>query len=106
MIKVIDKAKRDCRDEIEILLRYGQHPNIISLRDAFEEKESVYLVFELMRGGELLDKIVRQKFFSEREARAIMERVVSAVRYLHQVNNQFLFIWQSKTGIQNKQFMS
>ena len=37
-----------------------------------------------MRGGELLDKIVRQKFFSEREARAVMERVVSAVRYLHQ----------------------
>ena len=83
-VKVIDKAKRDCRDEIEILLRYGQHPNIISLRDAFEEKESVFLVFELMRGGELLDKIVRQKFFSEREARSVMERVVSAVRYLHQ----------------------
>ncbi len=62
----------------------GQHPNIISLRDAFEAKESVYLVFELMKGGELLDKIIRQKFFSEREARAVMERVVSAVRFLHQ----------------------
>ena len=37
-----------------------------------------------MRGGELLDKIIRQKFFSEREARVVMERVVSAVRYLHQ----------------------
>ena len=45
---------------------------------------SSFQVFELMRGGELLDKIVRQKFFSEREARAVMERVVSAVRYLHQ----------------------
>ena len=43
-VKIIEKNKRDCRDEIEILLRYGQHPNIISLRDAFEEKESVYLV--------------------------------------------------------------
>jgi serine/threonine protein kinase len=64
-----------------------QHPNIISLRDAFEDKESVYLVFELMHGGELLDKIIRQKFFSEREARAVMDRVVSAVRYLHQVQS-------------------
>ena len=43
-VKILEKNKRDCRDEIEILLRYGQHPNIISLRDAFEEKESVYLV--------------------------------------------------------------
>jgi len=83
-VKVIEKSKRDCREEIEILLRYGHHKNIISLKDAFEDKEKVYLVFELMRGGELVDKLIRQKFFSEREARAVMERVVSAVRYLHQ----------------------
>ena len=44
----------------------------------------VCLVFEFMRGGELLDKIVRQKFFSEREARAVLERIVSAVGFLHQ----------------------
>ena len=31
----------------------------------------------------MLDKIVRQKFFSEREARGVMERVASAVNYLH-----------------------
>ena len=35
-------------------------------------------------GGELLDKIVRQKFFSEREARAVLEKIVSAVGFLHQ----------------------
>ena len=44
----------------------------------------VCLVFEFMRGGELLDKIVRQKFFSEREARAVLEKIVSAVGFLHQ----------------------
>ena len=49
----------------------------------FESEDYVYLVFDLMRGGELLDKILRQKFFSEREARAVMEKVTSAVRYLH-----------------------
>ena len=101
-------------EEIEILLRYGQHKNIISLRDMFESPEEVKrgilplslcpnfficsivsiieigsfnqvcLVFEFMRGGELLDKIVRQKFFSEREARAVLEKIVSAVGFLHQ----------------------
>jgi len=83
-VKMIDKSKRDCEDEVSILLRYGQHPNIISLRDMFEENGTVYLVFELMRGGELLDKILRQKFFSEREARAVMEVVSTGVKYLHQ----------------------
>lgn len=83
-VKIIDKGKRDCEEEVSILLRYGQHPNIISLRDMFEEGGNVCLVFELMRGGELLDKILRQKFFSEREARAVMEKVTMVVKYLHQ----------------------
>jgi len=83
-VKIIDKKKRGCKEEIEILLRYGQHPNIISLRDAFEDKSNVYLVFDLMKGGELLDKILRQKFFSEREAQAVMDKITSAVKYLHQ----------------------
>ena len=83
-VKIVDRSKRDSEEEVQILLRYGQHPNIISLRDMFEEEDKVYLVFELMRGGELLDKILRQKFFSEREARAVMEKVTNVVRYLHQ----------------------
>ena len=83
-VKIVDRNKRDSEEEVQILLRYGQHPNIISLRDMFEEEDKVYLVFELMRGGELLDKILRQKFFSEREARAVMEKVTNVVKYLHQ----------------------
>ena len=82
-VKIIDKSKRDCREEIEILLRHGQHPNILSLRDTFEDSQHVYLVTELMKGGELLDKILKQKFFSEREARSVMEVVATVVKYLH-----------------------
>jgi len=38
---------------------------------------------ELLRGGELLDKILRQKFFSEREASAVLETLAKTVHYLH-----------------------
>ncbi len=31
--QIIDKSKRDPSEEIEILMRYGQHPNIITLKD-------------------------------------------------------------------------
>lgn len=31
--QIIDKSRRDPSEEIEILLRYGQHPNIITLKD-------------------------------------------------------------------------
>lgn len=33
MQQIIDKSKRDPSEEIEILMRYGQHPNIITLKD-------------------------------------------------------------------------
>ncbi|XP_010828555.1 PREDICTED: ribosomal protein S6 kinase alpha-1 [Bison bison bison] len=82
-VKVIDKSKRDPSEEIEILLRYGQHPNIITLKDVYDDGKHVYLVTELMRGGELLDKILRQKFFSEREASFVLHTISKTVEYLH-----------------------
>uniref|UniRef100_A0A8C9VYK5 non-specific serine/threonine protein kinase n=1 Tax=Scleropages formosus TaxID=113540 RepID=A0A8C9VYK5_SCLFO len=82
-VKIINKAKRDPAEEVEILLRYGQHPNIITLKDVYDDGRSVYLVTELMKGGELLDKILRQKFFSEREASAVLYTITKTVEYLH-----------------------
>lgn len=113
--QIIDKIKRDPSEEIEILMRYGQHPNIITLKDVsnflcgspyappppppghhcltvpacvfmcqvYDEGRYVYLVTELMKGGELLDKILRQKFFSEREASAVLYTITKTVDYLH-----------------------
>lgn len=116
MSQIIDKIKRDPSEEIEILMRYGQHPNIITLKDVsnilcgshdgnvftvttltgclsvpacvfmcqvYDEGRYVYLVTELMNGGELLDKILRQKFFSEREASAVLYTITKTVDYLH-----------------------
>uniref|UniRef100_A0A8C1M855 non-specific serine/threonine protein kinase n=1 Tax=Cyprinus carpio TaxID=7962 RepID=A0A8C1M855_CYPCA len=80
---IISKDRRDPAEEVEILLRYGQHPNIITLKDVFDDGRSVYLVTELMKGGELLDKILRQKFFSEREASAVLHTITKTVEYLH-----------------------
>lgn len=31
--QIIDRVRKDPSEEIEILLRYGQHPNIINLKD-------------------------------------------------------------------------
>ncbi|XP_048468974.1 ribosomal protein S6 kinase 2 alpha-like isoform X1 [Rhincodon typus] len=82
-VKIIQKSKRDPSEEVEILLRYGQHPNIITLKDVYNDSKYIYLVTELMRGGELLDKILQQKGFSEREASALLHTITKTVEYLH-----------------------
>lgn len=38
-VQIINKAKRDPTEEVEILLRYGQHPNIITLKDVSNFKQ-------------------------------------------------------------------
>uniref|UniRef100_A0A671PF55 non-specific serine/threonine protein kinase n=1 Tax=Sinocyclocheilus anshuiensis TaxID=1608454 RepID=A0A671PF55_9TELE len=49
----------------------------------YDDGKFVYLVMELMRGGELLDRILRQKCFSEREASAVLCTITKTVEYLH-----------------------
>lgn len=49
----------------------------------YDNSKQVFLVTELMRGGELLDRILKQKFFSEREASAVLHTITRTVEYLH-----------------------
>lgn len=84
-LKIINRTllKHDPDEEIEILLRYGNHPNIVSLRDVYDDGTNTMLVMELMRGGELFDKILKQKFFSEREASSVLNVLADALSFLH-----------------------
>lgn len=82
-VKIIDKTRKDPSEEIEILLRYGQHPNIITLKDVFDDGQSVYLVQDLLRGNELLDRVLTVPNFTERDASDIICTLTKTVEYLH-----------------------
>ncbi|XP_046977897.1 ribosomal protein S6 kinase 2 beta [Vanessa cardui] len=82
-VKIMDKLQYDPREEIEILLRYSQHPHIISLRGVYEEGGRLLAVTELCRGGELLEYITQRRSLPEREAARVLRNVLHAVHYLH-----------------------
>lgn len=81
--KIIDKYKRDCAEEVEILLRFSNHPNIVTLNQVIEDEQHTYLFMEYLKGGELLDMILSQKYFTEREASAVLEVIAVTIKYLH-----------------------
>lgn len=56
---------------------------LVKLLQVYDDGRFIYLVTELMKGGELLDRILRQKFFSEREASAVLYTITKTVDYLH-----------------------
>lgn len=70
------------KEEIAILARV-QHPNVISLCDVYETPDRLFIVTELARGGELFDRILQNKHFSEREASILALQLCSGIAYLH-----------------------
>jgi len=69
--------------EIEIMKRVGDHPNILKLYEVYESKNFLFLVLELVTGGELFDQIVARGEYSEKDASNIVRQIVSAVAHLH-----------------------
>uniref|UniRef100_A0A0M3HT25 Ribosomal protein S6 kinase n=1 Tax=Ascaris lumbricoides TaxID=6252 RepID=A0A0M3HT25_ASCLU len=69
--------------EASILEIVGGHPNIVRLFDVISDNLHIYLVLELLEGGELLSRIKKMETFTEALAGNIMRQLVSAVAYLH-----------------------
>lgn len=61
------------------------HPGIVQLLDKYEDDTNVYLVMEMMAGGELLTRLVKDfpEGYDESQARSIIKSILMAVRYLH-----------------------
>jgi calcium/calmodulin-dependent protein kinase I len=71
------------KDEIFNLKLLRAGPNVVQLHEVFEEKTYCFLVMELLPGGELFDRIIEKKTFSENEARSACRCVLSALEYMH-----------------------
>ncbi|KAL1265551.1 hypothetical protein QQF64_003578 [Cirrhinus molitorella] len=84
-VKVLKKTidKKIVRTEIGVLLRLS-HPNIIRLKEIFETETEIFLILELVTGGELFDRIVERGYYSERDAAHVIKQILEAVAYLHE----------------------
>ncbi|BES89743.1 Protein kinase C terminal domain [Nesidiocoris tenuis] len=84
-VKIVSR-KVECTREINLLRACQGHPNIVNLYKVYHDEAHTYLVLELLEGGELLQRIRRQKRFTESEASKIMRQLVSAVNFIHSHN--------------------
>lgn len=70
----------DVRREVEIMKRMPKHPNIVTLKDTYEDDRAVHIVMELCEGGELFDRIVARGHYTERAAAQVMKTIVEVVQ--------------------------
>jgi len=88
--KIIDKKKftnknrrsNPLLNEVEVLTKL-KHKAIIGIWDIFETATHLYLVLELVSGGELFDRILNEEKLSEEKARHLFRQMLDAVQYMH-----------------------
>uniref|UniRef100_A0A3P9IAH9 Serine/threonine-protein kinase DCLK2 n=1 Tax=Oryzias latipes TaxID=8090 RepID=A0A3P9IAH9_ORYLA len=89
-LKIIDKARCSGKEHLienEVaVLRRVRHPSIIQLMEVDETPTQLFLVMELVKGGDLFDAITSSTKYSERDASAMVYNLAGAVKYLHRMN--------------------
>ncbi|KAL4659329.1 calcium/calmodulin-dependent protein kinase type 1D [Arapaima gigas] len=82
--KALKGKESSIENEIAVL-RKIKHENIVALEDIYESPNHLYLIMQLVSGGELFDRIVEKGFYTEKDASTLIRQVLDAVNYLHKM---------------------
>ena len=88
-VKIVKKKELTIKDlellkrEIDVL-KVCQHPNIINFFDVFDNQDYIYIVMEVLKGGDFFSYLHQRNFnIPEETARDIMHQLATAIYYLH-----------------------
>ncbi|XP_042374829.1 CBL-interacting protein kinase 9-like [Zingiber officinale] len=76
--KTVEQIKRETST-----MKLIKHPNVVQIHEVIASKTKIYIVLELVDGGELFDKIVNHGKLKEDEARRYFQQLINAVDYCH-----------------------
>ncbi|XP_054163991.1 serine/threonine-protein kinase DCLK1-like isoform X2 [Oppia nitens] len=89
-LKIINKSKCKGKEALiasEVaILRKVKHQNIIQLIEDFDYANELYLVMELVKGGDLFDAITLANKYTEVDASHMIHDLAGALQYLHSMN--------------------
>ncbi|OQS05391.1 calcium/calmodulin dependent protein kinase [Thraustotheca clavata] len=90
-MRVFDKERMsfddeiDLRTEIDVLLPLN-HPGLLNVHEYFEQDDTVYVMYDLVEGGDLFDRLIQKASYSEKEARDLIKMLLEAIGYCHENN--------------------
>lgn len=81
--KVTDKAT--VLQEIDIM-NHLHHPKLVFLHDAYQTEEYIVMIMEVLRGGELLDRLIKRETLLEVEVIYYMRQILQGLKFMHDSN--------------------
>lgn len=88
-IKILDRnhvLRHNMMDQLKreiSAMKMINHPNVIKIFEVMASKTKIYIVLELVNGGELFDQIATNGRLKEDEARSYFQQLIKAVDYCH-----------------------
>lgn len=85
-----DRSRTDGLQQEIGVLKSVSHPNMLCLKDTFDDADGVYLVLELAPEGELFNCIVMKQKLTEEETRKVFVQLFQGIKYLVRVSDTIL----------------
>ena len=85
-VKIIDRrSEKSIKTEREFLSKL-RHPFIVNMNCAFQDYENLYLVMDLLTGGDLRYHLCKFRHFSEEETKFFIACLLLGLEYIHSNN--------------------
>ena len=85
-VKIIDrKSEKSIKNEREFLSQL-HHPFIVNMICSFQDYENLYLVMDLLTGGDLRYHLCHKKQFNEDQSRFFSSCILLGLEYIHKNN--------------------
>lgn len=75
------KLRKTILSEIRIM-RLLDHPYIMKMHQVYEGEQHIYLVFDLLNGKELFERVIARKNYTEKNAANVIKKLMETMRYL------------------------
>ena len=84
--KIIDKKSEKSINSERKFLSLLNHPFIVNMHYAFQDKDNLYLVMDMLSGGDLRYHCSRYRVFSEEQTRFFIACIIYSLEYIHSNN--------------------
>ena len=85
-LKILDKKSEKSINSEREFLTILHHPFIVNMHYAFQDRDNLYLVMDMLSGGDLRYHISRKKKFSEEQTRFFIGCMILGLEYIHSNN--------------------
>ena len=84
--KILDKKSEKSINSERKFLSILNHPFIVNMHYAFQDKDNLYLVMDMLSGGDLRYHCSRYRTFSEEQTRFFIACIIYSLQYIHSNN--------------------